>query len=486
MAPGPPRARAGRRAGDDHASVARMFRWASITVAACVAGLAGAAAPPTAEPDVLVLTPLEAVARALADHPALVEQGAVLEEREARILEAYATVYPEIDVLASVVRNRDPGLLNSPNFSDPGIGFDPAFLQPIPVTTYDYRIAVDQLVYSFGKVSKAVRAARVARASEDDRLDGVRLLVARNAQIAFVGLARAKATFEVVTSEREALERQVQRADDLLEVGAGTRLQRLQAGAALAGLRKREIDAEGAVRTGRGVLNEAIGRDPELGVDIDLSWLADAEIPELPPVERLLEASARRPDLEALDKDADVLGRLAGIERSRLLPEFRFTGSMGVRTIDTAELANDEFASWDAGLYFEWTLFDGKASRARALQYEAQRRQTEARADGARRLASREMLEAVDSYERGVASFDVATSAVAEAEEARRVAEESMRWGAATTLDVLESERTLRLVRLQRVEALHDVLVSYAQIRFLVGMLPGEPWPDDLTTEAGP
>jgi outer membrane protein TolC len=120
---------------------------------------------------VLVLTPLEAVARALADHPALVEQGAVLEEREARILEAYAAVYPDIDALASVVRNRDPGLLNSPNFSNPGVGIDPAFLQPIPVTTYDYRIAVDQLVYSFGKVSKAVKAARVARASEDERLN---------------------------------------------------------------------------------------------------------------------------------------------------------------------------------------------------------------------------------------------------------------------------------------------------------------------------
>jgi outer membrane protein TolC len=234
------------------------------------------------------------------------------------------------------------------------------------------------------------------------------------------------------------------------------------------------------------MLNEAIGRDPSLAVDVDLSWLADAEIPELPDVDRLIAAGARRPDLEALDKDAEVLSRLSGLERSALLPEFRFTGSMGVRTIDSSELANDEFASWDAGLYFEWTLFDGKASRSRAQQYEAQRRQTEARADGARRTASREMLEAVNAYELGIASFEVATSAVGEAEEARRVAEESMRWGAATTLDVLEAERTLRLVRLQKVEALHDVLVSHAQIRFLVGMVPGEPWPDELLTENAP
>jgi outer membrane protein TolC len=221
-------------------------------------------------------------------------------------------------------------------------------------------------------------------------------------------------------------------------------------------------------------------------VDVDLAWLADAEVPELPPLERLLAASARRPDLEALDKDAEVFAGLSGLERATLRPEFRFVGSMGVRTIDSTELANEDYASWDAGLYLEWSLFDGKASRARARRYQAQRRGTEARALGARRTASREVLLAVDAFERGVASYEAATVAVAEADEARRVADESLQWGAATTLDLLEAERTLSVARLQRLEALHDVLVSLADVRFLVGLLPGEPWPEGLSTENGP
>jgi len=438
--------------------------------------LAATAAAVASDPDPVALAPADAVRIALAQHPSLAERRARIDEREHQIAEAYASVYPAIDAKVSAVRSRDPGLLNSPNFSSaPDLGFDPAFLRPIPVTTYDYRLVVDQLLYSFGKVARGVEAARLAREGEALLLSADERAVARDAMVAYWGLARARARAAVLVAEREALESQVRRAEDFLEAGAGTRLQVLQSKAALANLRPRELAADADIRAGRARLNEAIGRDPTAPVDVDPARLEEVDVPALPTLERLLEAAGSRPDLAALAREREVLDRLARIERASTLPEIRFTGSYGSRTIDTSDLGDDPFASWDAGVYFEWSLFDGHAGRSRARRYEAQRGQNEARTRAIEAGIARALVVATDAYEVGLAAARSAEDAVREAEEARRVAEEENRWGAATALDVLEAERTLRSARLLWLEARHDALVALEEIRFQVGRLPTDP-----------
>lgn len=423
-------------------------------------------------------TPEEAVAFALSAHPAIREQRDVVAERDALITEAWSAVWPAIDGRASVVRNRDPGLLNSPNFNQfEDLGFDPAFLQPIPVTTYDYRIAVDQLLYAFGKVARGVEAARFAREADDLRLRSVRSTVARDVLVAYYDLAGARARMDVVAAERAALEREVRRAQDFLDVGAGTRLGALQAEAALAALRPRELEARGEIRSGRARLNEALGRDPSLPLEIDVQAVVDRGIPEVPDLDRLTGAVARRPELRALARDADVLARLGDIERAGTRPEFRLTGSAGIRTIETGRLGDDRFASWDVGFYLEWPLFDGRASRSRARGYDARRRATEARRESSGHAMIRGLVVAHEAYLESAESWTAAGVAVEVAEEARRVADEESRWGAATTLDVLEAERTLSSARLQRIEAAVGALAAEAEIRFQIGLLPGEPWP---------
>ena len=62
-----------------------------------------------------------------------------------------------------------------------------------------------------------------------------------------------------------------------------------------------------------------------------------------------------------------------------------------------------------------------------------------------------------------------------QAREAERVAEEFFRWGAATTLDVLESTRALRDAEFNQAQAAHEALVALAEMKYLVGFRADAP-----------
>lgn len=438
----------------------------------------------------LVVDVLQAVEIALRDHPALAAERERVVETEAITREAWSSVYPKVDALASAVRRRDPGILNNPNLDQipddptlPGEGDFLALLVPTPATTYDYRLALDQLLYAFGKVKKGINAAKINEAAVSDSVRAAELFIAREAVLNCLGLARSYQRAEVLEAERRSLERQVEQARDFLEIGTGTRLQLLQAQAALADLQPREIAAEGQIRTWRVRLNESLGRPPLSPIEVPRDLLETIRLPDLPPVDELVEASAERADVTALERQGDVRGLLGKIERANHLPEFRLTGSYGISAIDASNLGDVDYAAWDAGVYMTWNLYDGGAVRARARQFESQERQQRARADNRRAEVARNLVAAIEEYRRAIEASAAAERAIEQAEEASRVAIESRTWGAATIIDVLETERTLTRTRQQRLEAVHDARAALAQIYYQVGRLPGE---DLLSPAAAP
>ena len=101
-------------------------------------------------------------------------------------------------------------------------------------------------------------------------------------------------------------------------------------------------------------------------------------------------------------------------------------------------------------------------------------RQSEAQTRLRQGEIARDLVAAMEDYERAREAAAAAAEAMEQAEEARRVAVEQRTWGAATMIEVLEAERILTETRFQRLEAVHDALAALAELHFLVGILPGE------------
>ncbi|MDH3283448.1 MAG: TolC family protein [Acidobacteriota bacterium] len=434
-------------------------------------------APPSAgEADVLSpLTPERAVEIALARNPELRQARERLEEIRAQEIQARALMLPQVTAEGSARRDRDPGLLNSPNFeqlsSNPG--FDSSFLLPIPVTSYDYSLTVEQPIYQFGKLRAGIAALRLLERSVDTDVMGRALDVARDTAIACFDVALADARLDVLQAERRSRERQVEQAADFLDIGAGTRLQLLQAQAALAGVRPRLLSTHGEQQEARARLNRLLGRDPLAEVDVAPELLSPAELVDIPHEAELAERVKNRPELVALRLEQDALRMQQRVVRADRLPSLRFTGSYGIRTIAAENLFDSDFASWSAGVVLEVPVYDGSDRRGQLDEVASRIRQKGLETEARRAELLERLVRSATEYRSAREASEAAAVAEERAIEAHRVAQEEYRFGAATVLDTLETERTLTEARLQRLSTVRDALVALTRVTTLAGRWPG-------------
>ncbi len=420
------------------------------------------------------LTVQQAVEMALVDHPGLSGRREQLKEFQAEKREAMAGAFPTVDATLSSVRSRNPGLLNSPNFDDFAAGLPIEFLVPVPVTFYDYGISVEQTLYAFGKVRTAVQAAGSKEEQLRLEIRDQELALGRDVALACYELARAATRIGVLAAERDSREAQVRQAADFMEIGTGTRLQYLQARTALASLRSREIAARGEREIAAFELNQLLGRQAIAEVSVDPAMLSGTTLQDPPPRSALMAASSTRVDLQALAKEREALDKLRKIQKTDLLPDLRFSGMYGFQAIEVGNLTDTDFENWNAGVYLEWTLYDGGATRARTRQIDSQRIQSLHRAEERKGEIARDLFSNLTRYRLAREAVQAAREAVMEAEEARRVSTESRAWGAATALDLLEAERILTEVRFQELDAVFTALSAQAEIKYLVGRMPYE------------
>ncbi len=454
--------------------LARPRRPAAVLLASavCLAG-AGSAGVEAAAP----LTIDGAIEMALAQNPGLLEVRERVEELRAQRRATLGRALTQVNAEASTARDRDPGLLNSPNFGSlaDAPGFDPSFLVPIPVTTYEYRLTVDQAIYSFGKVPAGLRALDLQKERSAQAALALALDIARDTAIACLDVAFADERVLVLETEKRSREQQVERARDFLEIGAGTRLQLLQAEAGLASVRPRRIEAEGDGREARARLNRLLGRPALEPVAFEASVLDTGSLPELPPVGELIAGIDRRPELVAIELELRELGEQRKVIRADRLPSFRFSGWYGFRAIETDNLSDTDFATWSAGIYASVPVWDGGERKHQVLQLASQARQAEHRRRARRAELAEQLVRAIASYDSARESAEAARHAVEQSEEAQRVAQEEYRFGAATVLEMLEAERTLTEARLQLLGASRDARDALYRVTTLTGRWPGSP-----------
>jgi multidrug efflux system outer membrane protein len=200
--------------------------------------------------------------------------------------------------------------------------------------------------------------------------------------------------------------------------------------------------------------------------------LEEAVLPELPSTEELVSASGSRADLQAMSQERQVLALRRDIEKTARRPEFRFEGSYGITAIKVDNLFDSNYAGWDAGVFMEWHLYDGRSARSRIRQVESQNRRNYLNAAARQGEIARDLVSGIENYNRARQATEAAREAIREAEEAHRVAMEEHQWGAATVLQVLEAERTLTETRFQRLDAVHDALAALADVHFQIGRMP--------------
>lgn len=430
----------------------------------------------------------DAVDEALEANPELKRVRELVTEASETRREVRAEALPQLSFDANLFRWRDPGFLNSPNFEDiippdgsiDGTGggeFDPSLFYPQPVTQYELALRLEQPVFTWGRIPAALRAARRYLDGVSYDVQEAELELARGVVSAYWALQLARRRVQVFESERESRQKQLQRAEDLLAAGAGTRLDVLQAQVELTNLEPRILQARNQEAQARARLNEAMGRPVTGAITLPSP---DLEGPAVPPptLAQLVElASASRPALLKFAVDRYMLDQRVKITRSDLRPHVDLRGSYGTVAIDPENLVERTFESWRVGLYATWTFYDGSRTGARIGQLVSQRTQLEYAEEAFRLEMERRMQVALGDWKQATSAREASGRAVELAQEAKRIADESYVWGAATNLDVLNAEINLRQAELTLAQAVHDQAAALAELSALAGFRADRPLP---------
>jgi outer membrane protein len=341
------------------------------------------------------------------------------------------------------------------------------------------------LLLDFGRRGNALDAAKERLLSANLAFNRKHQEIIFRVQRAFLALTSlqrkimvAQSSLDAARAVREASEQQLRTGLATLPEVSLARQQEAQAAFDLEDALARERDAQVT-------LAESIGIPPATAIQVtDFSALPPPAALE-ESVDKVIDrALEQRPDLIA--KVAVVRAREAEVRRARaayfptlslvgdlssILGRARITGG----NKDTGWFGASE-PSYGVGLFLEWNIFEGGATRRRVELAEAERRAAESEVTAARDRAVSEVWKAYTDVHLAVRRLDVAAALVTASEQSYESILESYRHGLSTLTDLLAARRELSRARFVEVDTKLQLLNASAGLAFTTGESPqGQP-----------
>lgn len=405
------------------------------------------AAAQQAETRVAVVALDEAVQRALAVQPAMVQARGDLRNASASLRSAYGAFLPNVTISGVATRGN--------------VGrIDGATGRPIP-PEYSFTAGYGANLVLFAgldRVFERSAAAATRDAADAGTLDQRFQVTLQTKQLFYDALARQELV-RVADAQVRRAGQQHQIAVDKLRAGSATRSDSLRSTVDLGNARLALLQGQANLATSEANL----GR--QIGLDTPVRALRDSALP-LPPDTAALrtEALSRAPAVERATAEARAASAQLSAARAQYLPTVTVAFSDNYQGSDPPL---DRFWNWRFGL--SWTVFNGFNREQQQVSASAQRDLAQARAADARRQVNAQLTQQLATLFTAHTQIDISRANVAAATEDLRVQQERYRVGAGTILDLLTSQESLTQAEVSLVQALFDYLLARAQLEALVG-----------------
>jgi outer membrane protein TolC len=346
-------------------------------------------------------------------------------------------------------------------------------MSPFAVNLFDYGISVKQPLFTQGKVGTALRLASIEAEGSLAEIDRAQQDVALSTLKACYDLLWAERNRSLVADTQEQKKRHAEMARTRFQNGVATEVDVLRSEVAVANGAPDLVRADNAIRQARALVNYYLGRPLEFNTRIagdfeEKPW-EDNDIADL---ER--EAMRRRPELLRLriaERSAETQLRLANAEnRARA----DFSSSYGMAARLPQNLVNSQFIRWTAGVSFTFPIFDGFKRSGLAWQATANQRSAKLDREKTEQQIRLAVQQAYDELKASGETVAAARATVGEAERVLQMMQENYKYGAATTLDIVDAQTAVSVARGNLLRGLHDSSVARANLRWAMGQQPLE------------
>jgi outer membrane protein len=323
------------------------------------------------------------------------------------------------------------------------------------------QLAVEMLVYDFGRTQLAIEATRETVLATREALIGVEQGVLLAAVAAFVNVRLSEELVRLGENNVRVIGEELRAAQDRFEVGEITRTDVAQAESRLAQSRSNLVAAQGELAIAREAYRAATGAYP-----------GRLTAPPPPPITAASLEAARRvaerthPTIRQAQRQANAAELNVGRARAGMSPTIGLSA--------TAEQDDAGLNTYTFGLQFNQTVYAGGRLAAVLRQAMAQR-------DQARAALLQSIVTVSENVGNAWARLDVARvriEATQQQIDAAQVAFEGVReeatLGARTTLDVLNAEQDLLDARAERLRAEASRYIGVYDLLSAMGLLTVE------------
>jgi outer membrane protein len=428
-----------------------------------------AEAPDVAEPAV---TLVEAVRVAVATHPDVGKARAGADILKGKIREVRAQALPDVSINGSAMRMRDPSLLNSSGLDKWPAEFRDA-LVPVGANLFDYRITLKQPLYTAGKVGTALKLASVEAEGALAEIDRAEQDISLAVVKAFYDLLWAERYEKQVSETQEQKKLHADMAETRFRNGVATEVDVLRSRVDVSNGVPDLVRARAAVSQARALLNYYLSRP------LDHATRIAGDFESKPWEEWNLdslagEAFRRRPELNRLR----IAERSAAVQLDLARAENRFRADFqtdyGIMSRLTSNLMDSKFARWNVTATFTLPVFDGFKRSGLVYQATAAQRQAHLERTKTEQQVRLAIEQGLDDLNAARQTVTAARANVAQAEKVLTMMQNNYKYGAATTLDIVDAQTALSVARTNLLRGLHDDSVARANLRWTMGQKPWE------------
>jgi len=329
------------------------------------------------------------------------------------------------------------------------------------------QIKLKQLLFDGGKTRYSGRAASKAADAQRDSTEATRLDTVYIVSQSYYRVLEARELLQVGETSRSQREAFFKLTDSYQKAGKATRIESLKAEAQLLDAERSLVQAREALRISELILKKTIG----VGVDAQIS-IADG-LPETfaePGSDELLLAQMfeNNPDLKKSAQFKEQARLSIDSASGSYLPEISLQGSYGYRQRDTGlpPLSGDE---WTAGVFLEWSLFEGGITRAQVAKARARYREVEWSDKAIRDQVRVDLSQALGDMRTALASIQSSKRLVEAQDEAYKATVEFYKRGKATYIEVLSAETDLTQAKAAYVRSVGDYQSASARLDRVTG-----------------
>jgi len=382
------------------------------------------------------------IREALADSPTLVAAETTLRRAQEVRRARFGELLPSVDGTVSASRQNPSGAsLGVPN------------AQINPFTLYNASVEVSYSLDLFGKTRRELEALQAQVDYQGFQREGAYLTLTSNIVTAAFQEASLRGQLQATRDILATQEEQLALIEKQFELGGIARTDVLAQRASLAQARVTLPLLEKQLAQTRHLLAVLAGRFPGEAADLPEFHLEDFRLPEELPVSVPSSLVRQRPDIRSSEELMHAASAAVGVATANLYPQVTLSARYGTEAAQIGDLFGPGTAVWGIGAGLLQPIFHGGA-------LEAIRRAEVAGFD----LAAAQYRETVLQAFRNVADvlraleYDATTlKAQADAEAAARdtldIAGKQVRYGATSSLSLLNAQRQYHLARILLVQA---------------------------------